>query len=98
MATIDISRKHTLDKEEAKKRAEQLAKSLEEKIGIRWRWEGDRITFDAQSGMAKGASGAVHVDPSAIRVEVDLPFMLRPMKGMVEGKINDKLDALINKA
>ena len=98
MATIDISRKHGLDKEEAKKRAEQLAKRLEEKIGIRWRWEGDKITFDAPSGMAKGANGNVSVDGAQIRVEIDLPFMLRPMKGMVEGKVNDKLDQLINKA
>lgn len=97
MATIDISRSHTLDKEEAKKRAEELAKGMADKLGIRWRWEGDRITFDAPSGMAKGATGTVHVDPSNVRVEVDLPFMLRPMKGMVEGKITEKLDKLIAK-
>lgn len=98
MATIDISRSHTLDKEEAKRRAEELAKSLEEKMGIRWRWEGDRIKFDAPSGAAKGATGTVSVDPSAVRVEVDLPFLLRPVKGMVESKITDKLDKLITKA
>jgi putative polyhydroxyalkanoate system protein len=95
MATIDISRSHTLDKDEARKRAEQLAKSMEEKLGIRWRWEGDRIKFDAASGAAKGATGTVSVDTSNVRVEVDLPFMLRPMKGMVESKITDKLDKLI---
>lgn len=98
MATIDISRKHTLDKEEARKRSEQLAKSMEEKLGIRWHWEGDKIKFDAPSGAAKGATGTVHVDPAAVRVEVDLPFLLRAVKGMVEGKINDKLDTLIGKA
>jgi putative polyhydroxyalkanoate system protein len=98
MATIDISRKHTLDKEEARKRSEQLAKSMEEKLGIRWHWEGDKIKFDAPSGAAKGATGTVHVDPTAVRVEVDLPFLLRAVKGMVEGKINDKLDTLIGKA
>jgi putative polyhydroxyalkanoate system protein len=98
MATIDIRRAHSLDKEEARARAEKLAKGMEEKLGIRWRWEGEKITFDAPSGAAKGATGTVHVDPAAVRVEVDLPFLLRPMKGMVEGKINEKLDQLINKA
>jgi putative polyhydroxyalkanoate system protein len=98
MATIDIKRSHTLDKEEAKKRAEQLAKGLEEKIGIRWRWEGDKIKFDAPSGAAKGATGIVHVDGAEVRVEVDLPFLLRAIKGTVESKIQKKLDDLMGKA
>jgi putative polyhydroxyalkanoate system protein len=98
MATIDISRAHALDKDEAKRRAEGLAKGLEEKLGIRWHWDGDRIRFDAPSGMAKGATGTVHVDPAAVRVEVDLPFLLRAVKGTVESKINQKLDDLLGKA
>jgi putative polyhydroxyalkanoate system protein len=95
MATIDIRRSHTLDKEDAKKRAETLAKSMEEKLGIRWQWAGDNITFDAPSGAAKGATGKVTVDTTQVRVEVDLPFLLRAVKGMVEGKINEKLDQLM---
>lgn len=95
MATIDIRRPHSLDKDEAKKRAEQLAKSMESQLGIRWNWEGDKIKFDAPSGAAKGASGTVSVEPSAVRVEVDLPFLLKAVKGTVEGKINEKLTSLL---
>lgn len=95
MATIDIRRAHTLDKEEAKKRAEALAKGMEDKLGIRWRWEGDKIKFDAPSGTAKGATGTVHVDPSDVRVEIDLPFLLRAIKGTIESKVNQKLDDLL---
>lgn len=98
MATIDISRSHTLDKDEAKKRAESLAKGMEEKLGIRWQWDGDQIRFDAPSGAAKGATGTVAVDPTTVRVQVDLPFMLRAVKGMIESKITEKLDGLISKA
>jgi putative polyhydroxyalkanoate system protein len=97
MATIDIRRSHTLDKDEAKKRAEQLATGMQEKLGIRWHWEGDKIRFDAPGGVAKGATGQVSVDSSQVRVEVDLPFLLRAVKGMVEGKINEKLDTVIGK-
>ena len=95
MATIDIRRVHTLDKDEAKRRAEALAKGMEDKLGIRWHWDGDRIRFDAPSGMAKGATGTVHVEPKDVRVEIDLPFLLRPTKGMVESKINQKLDDVL---
>jgi putative polyhydroxyalkanoate system protein len=98
MATIDIRRSHTLDREEARSRAEALAKGMEEKLGIRWSWDGDRIRFDVPSGAAKGASGTVAVNPADVRVEVDLPLLLRAMKGMVESKINQKLDTLLGKA
>ena len=92
MATIDIRKSHTLSLDEAKKRAENLAKDLEGQMGIRWSWEGNRIKFDAPSGAAKGASGFVTVDASAVRVEIDLPFLLRAVKGTIEGKVNEKLN------
>jgi putative polyhydroxyalkanoate system protein len=95
MATIDISRSHSLSTDIAKQRAEELAKGMESKLGIRWRWEGDVIKFDAPSGAAKGATGAVNVTPDKVRVTVDLPFLLRAVKGMVESKINEKLDSLM---
>ena len=95
MATIDIKRAHTLDKDEARTRAEALARSMEEKLGIRWSWDGDRIRFDAPAGAAKGTTGVVSVDPSSIRVEVDLPFLLRALKGTVESKIHQKLDQVL---
>jgi putative polyhydroxyalkanoate system protein len=98
MATIDISRSHHLENDEARRRAEALANNMKEKLGIRWRWEGDKIRFDAPSGAAKGATGTVHVDPSVVRVEVDLPFLLRAVKGTVETKINQKLDDLLRNA
>jgi putative polyhydroxyalkanoate system protein len=97
MATIDIRRPHTLEKEEAKRRSEALARSMEDKLGIRWRWEGDKIRFETPSGAAKGTNGTVHVDPNDVRVEIDLPFLLRAIKGSVESKINQQLDEVLGK-
>ncbi|MGK4007452.1 polyhydroxyalkanoic acid system family protein [Sorangium sp. So ce1036] len=98
MATIDIRRQHSLDKEEAKKRAEQLAQGMEDKLGITWRWDGDLIRFEAPGGAAKGTKGVVRVEASAVQVEIDLPFLLKAMKGMVESKVNEKLDSVLGKA
>ena len=95
MATIDIKRAHTLDIAEAKTRAEALAKDMEGKLGISWKWEGDNISFDAPSGAAKGAKGTVKVDASQVRVEIDLPFLLRAIKGTIEEKVSEELDKLI---
>jgi putative polyhydroxyalkanoate system protein len=95
MATIDIKRPHNLSLDVAKERAAELAKSMEAKLGIRWKWDGDNITFDAPSGMAKGATGRVTVATSSVRVEVDLPFLLRAVKGKVEQRVHEKLEALL---
>ena len=95
MATIDIRRTHALDRPTMRQKSEELAKSMEEKLGIRWRWEGEKIRFDAPSGRAKGVSGFVSVEASTVRVEIDLPLLLRPMKGMIESKVNQKLDTLL---
>lgn len=95
MATIDIKRAHSLPLDDAKKKAEELAKGMEQKFGIHWKWEGDTIRFDAPSGAAKGTKGEVSVSDKDVRVAIDLPFMLRVMKGTIEDKVNEKLNALL---
>jgi len=95
MPTIDISRAHSLAKDVARSRAEDLAKSMETKLGLSWKWNGDQIKFEAPSGVAKGTTGDVTVTDDKVRVTVDLPFMLRVMKGTIEDKINEKLNQLL---
>jgi len=91
MATIELSKAHTLPLDDAKKKAEELAKGMESKLGISWQWAGDVIKFEAPSGAAKGTKGEVAVTDKAVKVSVDLPFMLRVMKGTIEEKIKEKL-------
>lgn len=95
MSTIDVTRPHTLPKDEAKKRAEELAKSMQEKFNLDWTWDGDSIRFDAPRGAAKGTKGQVVVTDTEVRVQIDLPFLLRVMKGTIESKVNEKLDKLL---
>ncbi len=95
MATIDITRNHTLPIDDAKKKAEELAKSMADKFGIAWKWDGDTIRFDAASGTAKGTKGEVAVTDKTVRVAIDLPFMLKMLKGTIEGKVKEKLDTLL---
>ncbi len=95
MATIDITKAHSLSLEDAKKKAEELAKSMADRFGITWKWDGNAIRFDAPSGAAKGTKGEVAVSEKDVRVQIDLPFMLKMMKGTIEGKVKEKLDALM---
>ena len=95
MSTIDVRRAHALPKEEARKRAEDLANSMKQKFELDWRWDGDRIAFDASRGAAKGTKGTVEVGDKEVRVQIDLPFLLRMLKGTIESKVNDKLNQLL---
>ncbi len=95
MSTIDITRSHSLAFDEAKKRAEELAKSLESKFSLQWHWQGDTIRFDAPTGVAKGTKGEVSVSDKDVRVQIDLPFLLKMLKGTVEAKVHEKLKQLL---
>ncbi|MBP9112262.1 MAG: polyhydroxyalkanoic acid system family protein [Polyangiaceae bacterium] len=94
MATIELSKSHTLPIDDAKKKAEDLARGMAEKLGLEWKWAGDAIDFHAASGMAKGVKGQVAVSEKEVKVSVDLPMMLRMMKGTIEDKIKEKLNAI----
>lgn len=102
MATVDITKNHTLALEEAQQRGENFAKNLEKQLNvgaINWNWEDsvkNKIQFKAVSGLAKGVTGTLTIAPSTIRVEVELPGLLKLMaKGMVEQKINEHLGDLL---
>jgi putative polyhydroxyalkanoate system protein len=95
MATIDVTRAHSLPKEDAKKKAEEFAKGMQERFELQWHWEGDSILFDAPRGAAKGTKGEVAVTDKQVRVQIDLPFMLRMLKGTIESKVEEKLTKLL---
>ncbi|MFP6687021.1 MAG: polyhydroxyalkanoic acid system family protein [Polyangiaceae bacterium] len=94
MASIDINRSHSLGLDEAKARAEQLAQNLKSKMGLAYSWDADCIRFKGDTGPAKGVKGTVSVSASTIRVEIDLPFLMKAMKGPIASKVNAKLDHL----
>ncbi len=94
MATVEQKKAHTIGKEAARKEAEKLADSFKEKLGITWEWDGDTLEFVAKSGTAKGTKGTVIVTDNDIAVKIELPFLLSAFKGMVAGKVKEKLDPI----
>jgi len=98
MAKIDIRRPHGMSEDAAKRRAEDLARRLEARRGVKWRWEGSTMKLDAPAGPAQGTRGAVSVDAYSVRIEVELPLLLWPMRGVVESKIHERLDRVLGKS
>lgn len=84
MAHITMKRAHDLGAERARGQIEQLAQRLADRLGGAWRWQGDQAVCEA-----RGARACVSYDESTVSIEVDLPFMLRPMRGALEAKIEE---------
>ena len=86
MATIEMSRNHQLGKAEARKRAEQILTKMSSSYGITGAWSGDIFSITAP------AKGAFTVAETAVQITLDLPFLLRPLKGKIESKITEEFD------
>lgn len=86
MASVDITREHDLGVAEAKQRAQPMLDDLKSSFGVSGAWEGDQFVI------TQPAKGSLDVTDTTVRVQVDLPLFLRPMKGVVESKINESLD------
>ncbi len=87
MADIQVKRSHALGKEKAREVAEQVAEKLKERLQAKAHWDGDVLRFER-----KGANGFIAVTDEVVDVEISLSLMLRPMKGMIEGKVRQYLD------
>jgi len=98
MATILIRRPHQLSFDEARKRAEILARRIQQRLSVSWRWEGETMRLSAPPGPASGVKGLVSLTPGQVQIEVDLPLALRPVKRMLEDKLHHKLDLLLGPA
>ncbi len=86
MADINIARKHTLGKEEAKKRANDMLEKMKDKVGIKGTWSGD--TFNVTDPV----KGMFVVTETEMKCELTLSFLMKAMKGTIEQKINESFD------
>ena len=89
MATISIDRTHRLSQKNARDMAERLAKDLEKRFDLAWRWEGDDVHFQRP-----GVSGSMHVGKTKITLDVKLGLLLTPLKPAIEREIHAQLDKL----
>ncbi len=87
MANIKIRRRHSLGRGVARKKVEEIANSLQDKLNAKWSWNGDSLNFQRS-----GASGSVDVGEDYVEFNVKLGMLLTPMKGVIEDAIQQKVD------
>jgi len=93
MATISMTRKHSLTHKKAKAAAEKIAKDLHKRFGLDYEWSGDIIEFERP-----GVTGQMSVGKDKIALEVSLGWLLTPLKPAFEREITAHLDKLVDKA
>lgn len=85
MAEISMRRAHGFeDPTDVRSRIEGLADKVASRLGGSWQWDGDEAVCEA-----RGAKARVGYDTEEISIDVSLPLMLRPLKGTLEGKIEE---------
>ena len=90
MATISLARKHGLTHKKARDVAEKIAKDLRQRFELDYVWDGDHIDFERP-----GVSGRMAVTKDKIALDVNLGWLLTPLKPAIEKEITSQLDKLI---
>jgi putative polyhydroxyalkanoate system protein len=88
MSDINIKRKHSLSKEDAKVRIDKTAGELGSKYGVKSKWKNE--TMLEFSGT--GADGTIELLESDVEVKVKLGWLAKALKGKIEETINKTLD------
>lgn len=90
MPRINIEQPHSLSAADAKVKLDQLGQDLSSKYGLAVSWPKDTEAKVERTG----AKGIIRIDPAKILVDLDLSFVLSPMKGQIEDKIREELRKL----
>ncbi len=90
MASISITRKHSLTQKKAKDVAEKIAKDLRKRFDLDYEWHGDHIDFERP-----GVSGQMHVGKDKIKIDVQLGLLLGMLKPTIEREIDAQMDKLL---
>lgn len=87
MSSIEIKRAHSRPLAEARAAVERVARHIDERFGVDYRWEGNTLHF-ARSGV----DGHIKVAAKQVLVNVQLGFLLSALRGSVEREIHRFLD------
>jgi putative polyhydroxyalkanoate system protein len=92
MPRIDITQPVHVPPEEARRRLERFQGDLQERFGLVPTWVSPTEAEVSRSG----ASGTLKIEPSQVRVHIDLSFALSPLRGRIESEIRRRLVELFS--
>ena len=84
MSDIRVEKSLSIGRDAAWAAALQVAERIKEKAQANYRIVGDAIEFERA-----GAKGKIVVNDTHVVAEVSLGLLLRPMRGLIESKIDE---------
>ena len=90
MPKINLSRNHSLEPAVIKERLSKLGDKLQEKYQAKTSWTDDN-TLKVKG---TGVDGKLVISASKVDVNLDIGFMLSPLKGKIEESLGKELDKL----
>ena len=93
MADIDLKRVHNLGMKSARVAADKMAEDLGKKFGLKGAWSGNTLNFERP-----GVSGMLAITDKDLHLTVSLGFLLKAMRGSLEGAVTRELDKLFAQA
>ena len=89
MSDIYIVRRHTLEQNHLYEAAESLAHKLSDKFDVRCHWEDDDLCFSRS-----GVDGYINVGQEEVIISVQLGFMLKALRPVIEAEAYKYLDQI----
>ena len=90
MANIHIKKAHQLSRDDARRRVEDIAEDLKQKLHVQYAWKGDSLMFKRP-----GAQGTIELGEGFVDVTVKLGLLVAPMKDKIEAQIKEKIDTYL---
>jgi putative polyhydroxyalkanoate system protein len=83
MPQINIYRKHSLSRDQARRAAENVAEQLNDRFQLHYSWEGDSLHFKRL-----GLNGHLELKASEVRLRINLGLMMLALKPVLEQEIH----------
>lgn len=87
MPSIDIVQPHNKSLKDAKASVDRVAEKISERFQVDCGWKGNSLEFTRS-----GVNGEIQVGKDAVRVVVNLGFLLTALKGPIESEIHRVLE------
>jgi putative polyhydroxyalkanoate system protein len=92
LADISIRRSHQRSPEQVQATIEKLAEKMVERLGGSWCWQGNTAVCELW-----GAEARVGYDEQRVWIEVTLPRALKPLRGRLEGQLEEHFERYFGK-
>lgn len=89
MADIELRRVHTLGLKGARTAAQRMAEHLGRRFDLKGDWKGNVLHFERP-----GVTGSLAITDKDLVLSVALGFLLKAMKGSIQGAVEQQLDEL----